>query len=54
MIKRGYPRKWEDYIVIEDEDIMYRLARLGYHAEFMDDKCLYYRKTEELERLLEA
>lgn len=53
-MKRQPPINKENYILVKDEDVVLALSKLGHYGEFMTQEGIYFKKCEEIERLLEA
>ena len=48
MIKIGKPTTESNYIIVDDDDLVIELHRMGFVPEYVSGGKVYFRETEEL------
>lgn len=53
MVKIGAPENVSAYYYTDDNGIIMKLHQSGFHPEWKDDGCIYFRKSKKLLKLLD-
>ena len=46
MVIRGTPKNIDDYIFVDNDDIIYKLSKRGIFPTYIDNKQAYFKKQQ--------
>lgn len=53
MVIRNTPKDKNNYIIIKDNDIVYKLHIRGFMPKYIDENGVYFVKDKEIERIID-
>lgn len=52
MVRIGTPENVSAYFMTDDNELIFRLHQVGYQPAWMDEGCLFFKKTNKLIKYL--